>query len=111
MISRMNYDPNPVSLTYTEDEVRKLVNEYVQEQTREFSYKSVCAFILRHAIEEGKVPNADHTQYSSNELNPVSGVMVSKVLWELIWNKTIFIAFGKNPYTNGFYDDTRLCKY
>ena len=110
MVYRTTYDPNPVCLTYSEDELRQLIGNYVQEQKGEFSYKSICVYILQRAKEEGKVPNANHTEYSSNELNPVSGRMVSKILWELIWKKQIFIVFGKNPYGGGYYDDVRLCK-
>lgn len=106
----MTCDPNPVRLTYSEDELRKLIGDYIQERNGEFSYKSICSFILLHAIDEGKVPNADHTQYSSSELNPISGMMVSKIIWELIWNKQIFILFGKNLYGGGYDDDTHLCK-
>ena len=107
----MRYDSNPVTILFTEDEIRKLTMAYIEKANREFSYKSICAHILQKAKEEGKVPNASNTTYSSSELNPVSGSVVSKILWELIWDKKIYIVFGKNPYGGGYYDDIRLNKY
>lgn len=32
MVYRMTYDPNPVCLTYSEDELRELIGNYIQEQ-------------------------------------------------------------------------------
>lgn len=107
----MTYDMNPVSITYSEDELRTLIEDFVNKQDNEFSYKIVCHHILGKAKEEGKVPNADNTQYSSNELNPWSGAIVSKIIWEMIWDRKVFIAFGSNPYRGGYPDDVRLWKY
>ena len=107
----MTYDPNPVSLTYSEEELRTIIEQYISAQDYEFSYKSICHYVLDKAKQEGKVPNAGCTQYSSSELNPFSGIVVSRLLWEMIWEKKIFVAFGANPYQGGYPEDVRLCKY
>lgn len=107
----MTYDPNPVSLTYSEEELRTIIEQYISICDLEFSYKAICHYILERAKQEGKVPNAEYTQYGSSELNPLSGIMVSRLLWEMIWEKKIFVAFGANPYRGGYCEDVRLCKY
>lgn len=48
------------------------------------------------------------TRYSSREMSPLSAIEVSKCLWELIWDKKIFIAFGENPYAAHYAGDTRF---
>lgn len=41
-------------------------------------------------------------------MSPLSAIEVSKCLWELIWDKRIFIAFGENPYAAHYAGDTRF---
>ena len=41
-------------------------------------------------------------------MSPSSAIEVSKCLWELIWDKKIFIAFGENSYMAHYAGDTRF---
>lgn len=104
----MTYDSNPIPVTYTHDELRQVIEDYLNDMTTEFSFRGLCSHIIDKAIAEGKVRDASSTQYSSCEMNPLSAVEVSKCLWELIWNKRIFIAFGENPYVARYAGDTRF---
>ena len=104
----MIYDSNPVPVIYTHDEMKQVIDEYLKDVTTEFSFRSLCSYIIDRAIMERKVHNASGTQYSSRQMNPMSAVEVSKYLWELIWDKKIFIAFGENPYTDHYNGDTRF---
>ena len=104
----ISYDPNPVPVTYTAEELWKKIDEFIKVVNTEFSFKGVCQYIVDCAIKEGKVRDPEHTQYSSRELNPLSSIEVSKYLWELIWAKHIYIAFGDNPYAAQYNGDTRF---
>lgn len=104
----VTYDPNPVPVTYTQEELNQVIEDFLKGGTTEFSFRGLCSYIVEKAIKEGKVPNASHTQYGSRELNPSSAIEVSKCLWELIWDKRIFIAFGENPYVARCAGDTRF---
>lgn len=104
----MTYDSNPVPVTYTQEELKQVVEDYLNDVATEFSFRGLCSFIVGKAIDEGKVHNAGHTQYSSREMNPSSAIEVSKYLWELIWDRRIFIAFGENPYAARYAGDTRF---
>lgn len=102
------YDSNPVPVTYSQEEMKQVINDYLKDVTSEFSFRSLCSYIIDKAINEGKVRDAIHTQYSSRQMNPLSAIEVSKYLWELIWDKKIFIAFGENPYAAHYAGDTRF---
>lgn len=102
------YNSNPVPVEYTEEEMREKILVYIKDTEREFSFKSLSVFLVHEAIKELKVKDAAHTQYSSNEMDPLSSIQLSKILWELIWDKTIFIAFGENPYVAHYAGDTRF---
>ena len=104
----MIYDSNPVPVTYDKGELSIVVDDYLKDVTTEFSFRSLCSYIIDRAIKEGKVRNAKNTQYSSSQINPLSAIEVSKYLWQLIWDKKIFIAFGENPYNAHYNGDTRF---
>ena len=104
----VTYNSNPVPVTYTQEELRQVIESYLKEVDTEFSFRGLCSYIVDKAIKEGKVRDASHTQYSSCEMSPLSAIEVSKCLWELIWVKRIFIAFGENPYVARCAGDTRF---
>ena len=102
------YNSNPVPVEYTENEMKEKIQGYIAGCDGEFSFKSLCHYIVKIAIKEGKVKDAKYTQYSSNEMSPYSSIQVSKILWEMIWDRKIFIAFGENPYSAHYAGDTRF---
>lgn len=103
-------DPNPVPVTYDDQEIKKLIDKYLSDIDGEFSYLGVCHYIVNEAKRNNKVEGAPNTKYSSNEISISDGIRISKVLWEKIWNKEIFIAFGENKYRANYPGDTRFFK-
>lgn len=104
----MYYNPNPVPVEYTEEEMREKVLSYIDNIASEFSFKMLSNHIISSAIQDQKVKNASQTQYGSREMDPESSILLSKILWELIWSKKIFIIFGENPYSAHYTGDTRF---
>lgn len=102
------YSSNPVPVEYTEEEMKRVIKKYLSIVEEEFSFNSLTDYIVGRAIKEGKVANAASTQYSSNKMNTTSSILVSKILWNYIWNQKIFIAFGENPYVASYKDDTKF---
>ena len=102
------YDPNPVPVTYTNEELKKVISDFVNDIDTEFSFTKLCIHIIDRAIREKKVRNADYTQYSNRNLNPRVSIEVSRVLWDFIWEKKIIIAFGDNPYIAQNSNDVRF---
>lgn len=102
------YNSNPIPVEYTEGEMKKKVLDFIKNRNGEFSFKMLSNFIVQTAMNEQKVKDAANTQYSSNEMAPFSSIQLSKILWDLIWSKKIFIAFGDNPYMDHHAGDTRF---
>lgn len=42
----MTNNNNPVSVTYTDAQLRNLVEEYITQQKSEFTLKGVCFYVL-----------------------------------------------------------------
>ena len=106
----MTYISGPVPITYTNNELRQLIDDYISQVKGVFTYKSLCSYIVAKAKEENRVEGAPNTEYSSSELSIAAGYDVSRILWEKIWNKEIFIVFGENHYQAHYNNDTRFLK-
>ena len=73
-----NYN-NQVSLTYTDSELRNLVEEYITQQKSEFTLKGACSFILYWAVEDGKVAEGKKL-IESDELQQSDQDRVKRIL-------------------------------
>lgn len=51
----MTNNNNQVSVTYTDAELRNLVEEYITQQKSGFTLKGVCSYVLYWAVEDDKV--------------------------------------------------------
>lgn len=56
----VTYDSNPVPMTYTREELRQVIDDYLKGVTTEFSFRCLCSHIVEKAIKEGKVRDASH---------------------------------------------------
>lgn len=50
----MSNHNNQISVTYTDTELRTLIEEYITQQISEFTLKGVCSYVLYWAVEDGK---------------------------------------------------------
>lgn len=97
------YGTTNFSLGYEDEELRAKINGYIQAQKKEgyFTYLKLCNYLLRVALQENRVPErrAD-TYYESPALTAKAYQRVSKMVWELIWAKRVYIDFYKNEYVS-----------
>ena len=63
----MSPNNNPIFLSCSDAELRNLVEEFVVQQKKEFTFKSLCSFILYWAMEEKKTAGHDSAFRESNE--------------------------------------------
>lgn len=69
----MTNNNNQVSVTYTDAELRNLVEEYFTQQKSGFTLKGVCSYVLYWAVEDSKVVDgkklieSDELQQSDHE--------------------------------------------
>lgn len=70
---------NTISVTYTDAELRSLVEEYITQQKSEFTLKGVCYFILYWAVEDGKVAE-DNKPIESDEIKQSDQERVKLIL-------------------------------
>ena len=87
---------NPIALAYTDSELRTLVEEFIFQQKKEFTFKSLCSFILYWAMEEGKTARNGNSVRESNELPESDQDRVRRILESIVKDGRIAIANGDN---------------
>lgn len=70
---------NPISVNYTDYELRNLVEEYITQQKSEFTLKGVCSYILYWAVEDGKVTES-RSLIESDEISYADQKRVKRIL-------------------------------
>ena len=63
----MTNNTTSIQVTYSDDRLRTLVEEYITMQKHEFTFKDLCSYVLYWAKEEGKT--AKTGLYESNQLD------------------------------------------
>lgn len=78
----MTNNNTAISVTYTDERLRTLVEEYITMQKHEFTFKDLCSYVLYWAKEEGKTAN--NGLYESNELDVADGKRLSTILEKIV---------------------------
>lgn len=98
----MTTNTNPISLKYSDSKLRILVEEYITMQKHDFTFKSLCSYVLYRAMEEEKTENTG--LYESNQLSPADCERICDILRKIV--KEGRLTCG----TDTFVDDTQFVK-
>lgn len=86
---------NTISINYTNEKLRILVEEFITQQRSSFTLKGVCSYVLYWAMEDGHTTNAG--LFESNQLAKSDCDRISKVL-EKIVNEGRIAAADNDSY-------------
>lgn len=98
----MNTTSNTISVTYSDERLRTLVEEFITMQKHEFTFKDLCSYVLYWAKEEGKT--ATSGLYESNQLNAADCERMCVVLRKIVNEGRISCG------TDSIADDTQFVK-
>ena len=84
------------SVTYSDAEIRILVEEFINQQKKEFTFKNLCSFVLYWAMEEGKTADNDSVFRGSNELPKSDQDRVRRILDSIVKDGRIATVPGDN---------------
>lgn len=71
-----------ITITYSDERLRTLVEEFITMQKHEFTFKDLCSYVLYWAKEEGKT--ATTGLYESNELDKADSDRLACVLEKIV---------------------------
>ena len=96
---------NAISVTYTDHQLRILIEEFIAMQRSEFTFKGVCSYILYRAMEEKRT--ASNGLFESSQLKQKDGARVSDILKKIIVEGRITTNKGN---ISPFGDDSTFTK-
>ena len=90
----MTVNNYPVSVTYSNSELRNLIEEYITQQKNAITLKGACSYILYWAVEDSKVDSAGAKPIESNELQSSDQERIKSVLEAIVADGRIAIMPG-----------------
>lgn len=84
----------PISVTYSDERLRTLVEENITMQMHEFTFKDLCSYVLYWAKEEGKTANFG--LYESNQLDAADCERLNQILKKVVSEGRIAVAAEDN---------------
>ena len=101
----------PITIDYSDTQLRVLVEEYITQQRGTFTFKGICSYVLYWAIEEGRTTSSQSTLFASNQLHPTDCERISRILRKISQEHRITVDSGDKPtLTNTFDKDTLFTK-
>ena len=82
-------DNNTISINYSDEKLRILVEEYITQQKTSFTLQGVCSYILYWAMEDGHTTTTG--LYNSNQLSQVDSARIRGVLEKIASEERLFL--------------------
>lgn len=98
----MTNNTTSIQVTYSSERLRILVEEFITMQKHDFTFKSLCSYVLYRAMEEEKTANTG--LFESNQLSSADCERISNILLKIV--KEGRLTCG----TETFVDDTQFVK-
>ena len=90
----IKYGRTPLPLLYKEEEFAQIIVNIINDtESDAITYNAICSQLRYKAIIEDKFKKEKNTHYSEIVLCDSDCHSVTKVLWNLIWEKKIMIEF------------------
>lgn len=93
----MTNNNNQISVTYTDAELRNLIEEFITQRKEDFSLRDVCSCILYWGVEDGKTTDSK-ALVKSNELSNNDQDRIKKLLEAIVSDGRIGPAFTDDSY-------------
>ena len=101
------YSGSPIKLPLEDRELLKIIREYVLNlEQGSFSYLQLCDYLVKKSSVNVSDGQQGHVVYLVKRLSPSDYSRISRLLWQLLWEKVICIDFYENPYQPKRNDDT-----
>lgn len=95
------YDKCPLRILYTDEEISALLLTYFASlEVKIITFSEISDYVLDKADKEHKLETEPNTRYNRIILTDEDGIRLSRILWDMILEKKIFLDFHRNPYGN-----------
>lgn len=95
----------PLSLKYEDEELAKVIEDYISSVQGTFRYSYLCSHIENEAMQENMFKTEPYTRYTDIALTEQDYHRIDMILWQMIWDKRIVLAFRNGYYNNNNVND------
>ena len=92
----MAINNNPVSVLFTNSELRILIEEYIIQQKNNFTLKGACSYVLYWAVENSKIAGAESTLIESAELRISDQERIKEIIKSIVADGRIAVTPGSD---------------
>jgi hypothetical protein len=89
-------------MKYSDSELSEVIQRIFKTVSTSIPFSQLCSQIIDVALKENKLAVDGNVQYAKIEVTQEDGCRISRVLWDLIWNRKIYIDFHSSQGSNGF---------
>lgn len=105
------YGESRFGLKYEDEELKSIINAFIQLQRKVkdyyFTYYTLCRHIMLLADKEDRLNGKDaNTYYQQPNLSGKEYTRISRLIWDFILEKKIFVDFSNNAYIPHYENDT-----
>lgn len=98
-------------LKYNDQELKSLIGYYIQQKKNEntyfFTYLKLCKHLLAIADQANELVGKEaHVYYQTPDLSQKEYTRISRLLWDFILDRKIFVDFSNNAYIAHYENDT-----
>lgn len=87
------YGRSALRLNYRDEELKKVVEDFVDKANTEFSFSELCDYLLERAAIEDRFQREPYTRYTDIVLTEQDEHRLSVILWRKIWAQELVIEF------------------
>lgn len=87
------YGRSALRLNYKDEELKKVMEAFVDKVNTKFSFSELCDYVLERAAIEDRFQREPYTRYTDIELTEQDEHRLSVILWRKIWNQELMIEF------------------
>lgn len=96
------YGRCPLPLSYTEEQLRRVVEEFVFKAPGIFKYSELYGYVMNRALHDGAFKTEPYTRYTNIVLTEQDEHCLAMILWEMIWERRLVIEFrNSDQRSNG----------
>lgn len=105
------YGESQFGLRYSDEELSDIIGTFIKKQKSMdidyFTYYTLCKHVLVYADKEGKLLGKElNTYYQQPSLSQKEYTRISRLIWNFILGRRIFVDFSNNAYIARYDNDT-----
>lgn len=98
-------------LNYNDEELTCVIDSFIQNKKNNkddyFTYFTLCKFVLETADIAGKLNGKEaNTYYQQPNLSQKEYTRISRLIWDFILGRKVFVDFSNNAYIAHYDNDT-----